>query len=175
MNSDTPSRPFPTDTRIATPELLERYRSALARLKHFGLNSEKGRLRQYAIELSAQAQREAQGASVPHDSAELANAMVEARQLIDVASLSDEVLRTRPETLSRLKQGRAVQPVDKDDPARNLQLEYVAAVYFNSHQARVRLGDSGDAEIVHGLHRWPMEVKKAGSMNSAKRLVVDAR
>lgn len=175
MNGDTPAQPFPTDTRIATPELLESYRSALARLKHFGLNSEKGRLREYASELTAQAQREAQGADVPHDNVELANAMVEARQLIDVASLSDETLSARPATLARLKEGRAIQPADKDDPARNFQLEYVAAAYFSSHEARVNLGDVGDADIVHGLHRWPMEVKRARSAKSAKRLVVDGR
>lgn len=175
MNSDIPAQPFPTDARIATAELLESYRSALARLKHFGLNSEKGRLRDYAAELTAQAQREAQGTDVPHDSVELANAMVEARQLIDVASLSDEVLRARPATLARLKEGRAVQPADKDDPARNFQLEYVAAAYFSSHEARVNLADIGDADIVHGLHRWPMEVKRARSAKSVKRLVVDGR
>ncbi|WP_313915909.1 hypothetical protein [Tahibacter sp.] len=175
MNGNTPAQPFPTDTRIATPALLESYRSALARLKHFGLNSDKGRLREYLTELTAQAQREAHGADVPHDNVELANAMVEARQLIDVASLSDETLRARPATLARLKEGRAVQPADKDDPSRNFQLEYVAAAYFSSHEARVNLGDIGDAELVHGLHRWPMEVKRARSAKSAKRLVVDAR
>ena len=152
------------------------YRSALEKLRNFGLQHNGTRLERYERTLQRCVEDEKRGSDEHHGQPSLLNALIESNEILLAATLPVHALETRA-ALLRIKvvsKGTDVVTRDGNDPGRDALVELSTAAALNS------VGDFGffteDAyDISTRVDQTPIECKRITSVKSIRNRLRDAR
>lgn len=155
----------------------DQYRDALAFLHRLGVKTGNNRLATYLRVLNNAIDAEAQSNETHQDDAAFANTIVEAADIIaiaslDPASLVDHDVLTK---LRRIHRGPPIMREDGDDEARNLAFEFSTAAAFRRRGGFAGFTTAGGDLLVTAPELVPVECKRISSLPNLFNRIRDAR
>ncbi len=153
----------------------ENFDDAITKLKTLGLRISATRIARYRRIIAEAVAAERRG-DVRHQlSPSFINAIVEASEIIDIASLRMDFLTSdaAKEKLLRISSGPEVMAPDGHDPARDYGFELSTAAKAYSNDCFVGFPSTGDLVVLPGSR--PVECKRLSSVGQFERRLREAR
>jgi len=157
-------------------DLLAEFDAALVWLSSLNVQTDNTRFSRYRAQIARAITEEARGSFQHQRTDAFLNALMEAGDVIEIATLDPRAFLSNAHALRklrRLSKGADETPTTGFDPARDSGFEFATAAMLNSHGVFGGFGDYGDVLQKPGWHPW--ECKRLGSLEAIPSRVQEAR